>query len=268
MSCADDFEMVDERLRRVLTQYRESPKLLHWLRTYLRQVEIAAQSVCDLPSYFDLDTAVGDQLTLLGKRLGFPREHCVCIVQPVFGFDCGVTNELAGLNVLGFCVGVTWIDCADMGVSHVRIDDDDLYRKFLKVRRLQVNALFDLKHLNEAIREFWGQQAMVLDRRNGRVIIAPGRELTAAEKAVVQLYPRVMPVALGINVRFHFGDLYAFGFGEGWGGFCEGVAVEGEPILTVNDEPILAENGDPILAAAFGSGADWLCAIDVRPYNC
>lgn len=266
MECPADFEKVDERLRRVLTQYRESPKLIHLIRTYLRQVEIVEQAICDMPSFFDIRSAVGDQLTLIGKRLGFPRLHCVCNVQPVFGFDCG--NNSYGLSILGFCTEATWADCADLGISFITVSDDEIYRKFLMARRYQVMAYFDPDSLKAAVRELFGPQAMVMDRRNGRVVVAPGRDLTPTELAVIQLYPRAIPVALGIRLRFHFGPLRAFGFGEGWGGFCDGEGVDGLPLLTEDDQPILTEYDEPILSDKLGIGADWMCAVDVRPYEC
>ena len=53
-----DFELVEPRRNRILTQYRESPKLLHLIRTYLRQAEIVAQLACEVPEKFDLNIAM------------------------------------------------------------------------------------------------------------------------------------------------------------------------------------------------------------------
>ncbi|RIY00224.1 DUF2612 domain-containing protein [Aureimonas flava] len=266
MTCVDDFESVNPRLDRILTQYRESPKLIHLIRTQLRQVEMVAQAICDLPSFFDIDTAVGDQLTLLGKRLGFPREHCVCVTQPVFGFSCGDDD---GLQILGFCEGASWLDCGVLGVSYVTITDDELYRKFLRSRIYQTQAYFDTDSLKTVVRMFWGDQAMILDRNRGRVVVAPGRDLTAAEKAVLQLYPRVLPVPLGIGIRFHLYSVTAvFGFGTGWRGFCQGDVTPGDPILTEDDSPILTERDRPLLTDAVDTNPVWMCALDVKPYDC
>lgn len=266
--CRLDFEAVEERIDRVLTQYRESPKLLALMRTYLRQVEIVEQSICDLPFYFSLDNAVGDQLSLIGKRLGFPRTQCVCEVQPVFGFDCATATPLFDLQILGFCTDASWLDCTDVGVSEISVNEDGLYRKLLQVRVLQHLALFDLANLKAAVKILWGPTARVIDRGRGRVVVAPGRALTPSEETVVQLYPRVLPVGLGIRVRFHFGPTTVFGFGDGWGGFCDGEGVDGQPLLTVDDEEILTVDDEPLLTGNLGIGSDWMCEIDVRPYEC
>lgn len=260
-------ELVEPRLDRVLTQYRESPKLLHVMRTYLRQVEEAYTTICDLPSFFEIDTAIGDQLTIIGKRLGWPRKHCVCIVQPVFGFACEGVNF--DVPIVGFCENAIWEACGVFGVGDISIDDDEVYRGFLRARRYQMLAFYDIESLTEALQAIYGDAARVLDAGNGRVVLAPGRDLNEAEKALLQLVPRVLPVAPGIRQRFHFGpDLRVFGFGAGWGGFCD-VDYGPSLILTENDNEIETEDGTGWLATEnkFGD-APWMCEIDVKPYDC
>lgn len=263
MSCPEDFALVDVELGRLINQYREAPNLQFLMRTYLRQVEIIIQEACALPSFFDIDTAVGDQLTLIGKRMGWPRCHCVCTVQPVFGFEC---DGVSAYPITDFCdENGTWIDCDPFGVSEICINDDALYRKFLKVRAYQIEKRFDRAGLTEAIRIFWGSDAFILDDRGRQVVIAPARELTQAEQNIRQLYPRVLPVAPGIGVRFHFGTVFPVaGIGEGWGGLDE--ARTDSPVLADENGNVIAdENGNLI---ALTGGADWMCPVDVHPYDC
>ena len=264
--CPENDELVDERISRILTQYRESPKLIFLLRTYLKAVQDMHLQVCDLPSMFRIDDAIGDQLTILGKRLGWPRCHCVCDVQPVAGFDCeGVVNDYP---IDGFCdEGVTWVDCGNLGFGEICINDDELYRKFLKVRRYQMTSIFDIASLEECVRIFWGAQARVISSKDRRVVVGPGRELSNVELSVLQLYPRVLPVALGIEVRFHFSETKTAGFGEGWGGFCEPV-VDFANIITEDGFELVDENGNEIVTNPITKPAPWTCEIDVRPYDC
>ncbi len=72
-----------------------------------------------MPSYFDLQSAAGDQLTLIGKRMGFPRCHCVCNIQPVFGFFCD--GQSTSRPILGFCEDGSWDGCGEDGVSEICI---------------------------------------------------------------------------------------------------------------------------------------------------
>lgn len=266
MTCRDPQEMVKERLDRVLTQYRESPKLLWMIQSYLASAITAHQQICDLPEKLDIETATGDQLTMIGKRLGWPRCHCVCTSLPVFGFDCAPDDDMT--LIAGLCEdNSTWRGCADeFGVGELCINDDELYRKFLKVRRRQFLRLYHRESLEDAIKMFWGPQARILDAGHGRIVVAPGRELTGAEKGVLQLYPRVLPVQVGVQIRFHFGPtLNVFGFGEGWGELCD--AGQG-PLETEDNEPLETETGEELTTESSVFGSIWMCEIDVKPYSC
>nr|QIG67157.1 DUF2612 domain-containing structural protein [Rhizobium phage RHph_TM26] len=267
MSCVDESVLVEERMDRVLTQYRESPNLLFMIRTYLYQVTKIYSAICDMPSFFSLYSAVGDQLTLIGKRMGFPRCHCICDIPPVFGFACADQLSIEQ-QIMGFCEGVTWQSCTDADISEICVSDDEMYRKLLIARSYQMQSFYSHEDLTAALQVIFGPTARILDGGNGRVVLAPFRELTDDEVALMQVIPRVLPIAPGINVRWHFGTRIVFGFGFGWGGFCEEYLPDGEALLTEDGEVITDENDDPIMTGPLTQGADWMCEIDVKPYSC
>lgn len=267
MSCPADNELVEEQIDRILTQYRESPNLLFLLRTYLRQIEIVYQGVCELPEKFDIETAVGDQLTLIGKRIGWPRCHCVCYAKPVFGFKCGTYPT--SYPITGFCdTNSTWKDCDEAGLQTVCLEDDEVYRTFLKVRCYQMLAKFDRASLLVCIRMFFGDTAVILSAKNGRIVIAPGRALTNEEANIVQLYPRVLPVQPSIDIRFHFGALPVFGFGEGWEGFCEPLYPDGAFLVDEDGNFLVDESDNFIRTGQITRSGVWMCATDVHAYDC
>lgn len=298
--------LIESEIDRILTQYRESPNLLHVMRTFLGQVLQVANAADVMPSFFDIDSAVGDQLTFLGKRLGFPRCHCVCAVQPVFGFVCN-DGTYVEYPVVGLCDDTsTWVNCGVFGVSDVCLDNDEIYRSFLKVRRHQILNNYDLASLTESVKLLWGPTAVVMDAGVLRVVVAPGRSLTAGEQSLLQLYARVLPLAPGVEMRYHFGEIRVFGFGEGWGGleetsieetetsvayqrtgkifgfceetdpvlggFCEVWDAEGLPIITgTNDsgdnEYLVTEDDEQITTGPLTSHASWLCRKSA-PWMC
>lgn len=234
--CPEEGALVEQEIDRVLTQYRESPNLLGVIRTYLQHVEDALRSICVIPDYFDLDTAVGDQLTLLGKRLGFPRCHCVCTIPPVFGFSC--EGAYTGpYQIVGFCDDEgTWLGCRETGTSTLCLDDDEVYRSILKARRYQVLGLYDENSLLAAAQHIWGETAQIVSLGGGQVVVSPGRALTTEEALVRPVAFRALPIAPGIKVLTSSASGPIFGFGEGWFGFCE--------------------------------DAVWLCPADPYPYDC
>lgn len=259
--------LIEQEIDRVNTKYRESPKLLHMLRTYLSKVTEPLLAVQAIPSFFDILSAQGEQLTFIGERLGWGRCHCICNTQPVFGFDC--TGVPTGQIISGFCdESVSWEDCGPFGTSDLCITSDDVYRKFLLVRRYQMLSLYDLESLTTSLKIFFGDTAFILEAGNRRVVIAFGRELTTTEQALLQLYPRVLPVAPGITIRFHFGPVEVFGFGEGWGGFCEEFEPNGTPLAITGDDVLVTEDGEEIWTGPLTQDAPWMCEITANPYGC
>lgn len=216
--------LVEPRIDEVLTQYRESPKLLGVLRAYLGKLEGIASTLASMFDYFDLDTAVGDQLTIIGRILGFPRCHCVCEIGPVIGYLTGHDGTYSGpYDLAGYCEPASsFVNCTPLGNSMLCVSDDEAYRAILKARRYQMLGLYDIESLGEAIQTIWGPTAQITDSTVGEVVVTPGRALTDYETSLLQIVFRALPIAPGIKAMIHFGLGPIAGYGEGWGGYCSG----------------------------------------------
>ena len=262
MTSPEPGTLVEAEVDRVLTQYRESPKLLAMIRAYLADVEAAALAICVTPDAFDIDTATGDQLTIIGKWLGWPREHCRGARNAAFGFEkagCVACEQDDDPIVGGFCSD--WGGCAGSDYRAYTFLDDDLYRRFLKARAVQLAGDFHRETLTAAIRALFGAStAMIVRERPGAVTVTLGRPIKPGERQILHLYRDVLPIAPGIKpaIKGHgFAaayepkrivpeetartttdgdfrvlvenesetfDIYTkpFGFGGGLGGFCDG----------------------------------------------
>jgi hypothetical protein len=226
-------DFTGDELGKLATQYREAEKFIGLTKSHLDEIQDAARVVCDIAARFDILTAVGEQLTFVGKRLGWPREHCVCVTLPVLGFVC--TSPLPGIQIpiAGNCEGASWLACGATGEGKVSLDDDAVYRRFLLARRYQMLGLYDIASLQAACREMWGSSAVVHDGQRGTAVVAPGRVLTAYETSILPLMLRVLPFAPGIRPNVHFGAAPVLGFGAGWAGNCVG----GAPLCPVYVNP-------------------------------
>ena len=214
--------LTDDALGKVATEYREAERFIGLITSHLEEIELASRAICAIPNYFDILTARGEQLTFIGKRLGWPRLHCVCVTLPVLGFawPTGTAPPLSP-PVAGNCEGASWLACGATGEGEISLDDDDLYRRFLFVRRYQMMSLYDIASLQTCVKTMWGAAATVHDGARGTVVIAPGRALSSYETDILPVALRVMPVAPGIRAMINFGNSPILGFGEGWAGNCE-----------------------------------------------
>lgn len=263
MECPEKSAFVEERIDRILTQYRESPNLLAIIRQDLEQIADAVVETCEIPSKFDILDATGDQLTIIGRQLGWPRCHCICVPVPVFGFSCGVTNPnrpIGGFactgidgNILTFddvddvdyimtfdgetggefiltdnqrdaTPGADWVNCSSAGTGDICLSDDEVYRSYLLARRYQIRQLWGIDSLSASVQHIWGASASVTNLGGARVAISPGRALTALEMIQLPVAFRVLPLAPGITPYINYQTGKVFGFGAGWGGLCEGAS--------------------------------------------
>lgn len=266
LSCPNPEALIEDAVDKVLTQYRESPNLLALLRALLNEPATLVETVCRIPEHFDLDTAKGEQLTIIGKWLGWPRCHCAGRRKTYFGFECepmtafalaldGAGAEClavpsdsagtAGLDCLGgftgtplceiplnpvggFCDEAITFDCGGPEFEEFCFEDDELYRRFLKVRRYQLLNDFRRSTLTESLQELFGAKAFIARERPGVITASAGRPLTGEERATLHLFQQVTPVAPGVRIEIvgQVEDIPFFGFGAGWGGLCESIWLQ------------------------------------------
>lgn len=214
--------LVDAELGKIATEYREAEKLIGYMTAVLGEVEAAALAILAIPEAFDLDIAVGEQLTFIGKRMGFPRCHCACVSPPLYGFETDGSGNTANplFTLRGPCESATWLKCGEVGDGSICIDDDTAYRGHLRARRYQMMGLFDIQSLGAAIRHIWGDAAWIPRSGNGEVTLAPGRALTADETARLPVTLRVLSIAPGMTISVWLPTDPVLGFGAGWVGAC------------------------------------------------
>jgi hypothetical protein len=219
VTCPAPGALVEKGIDRLGTKYREATKLNAYLRTHLEQIDALIIDLCGLPEQFDLDTAVGDQLTIIGKWLGYPRRHPHGRLRPVFGFEPEPSEGILITPVVGFDDN-PWDDADGPRFLPYLFEDDDLFRIHLRLRVMQVTHQFAQADLLAAIRSLWGEDAYVLEGfQPGTVIVAPNRILTSEEQAMLPVSVGVLPIVPGMKRAVYLELSVPFGFKTGWGPF-------------------------------------------------
>lgn len=114
----------EEYLNLITSAWRDKPK-------YIAMVDIAAEFYsylqdlnAELIAKFDVDTAVGQQLDVIGEWVGISRNVAIPVPGVFFSWDG--TNEF-----LGWDFGI-WQD--DTNDTDVTVLPDDVYRNFVKAK--------------------------------------------------------------------------------------------------------------------------------------
>jgi hypothetical protein len=108
---------------RVTSQHRDKPKFMASLTAVLQPLADMRDLVMGLPASFDLDTAVGAQLDVVGLWVGVGRALAIPITDVFFAFDT------AGV---GWDEGSWWSPGDD--TTHLYNLPDDQYRTLLRAK--------------------------------------------------------------------------------------------------------------------------------------
>lgn len=253
-------EMVEERIDRVWTQYRESPNLLGVTRAALNELADVAERGDAISTAFDIDTSSAEQLTIIGGWLGWPRTHCQGSKAKVFGFSCPDDDCSVGYPVLGFCEGARFA-CKDARSEEFTFEDDALYRQFLKARVVSINAArslqFTRQDLIDAAGVLFGSEVVIVREGRGKLILCLTRFFTPQELQILHLAREVLPVPPGVALTWAHCDGAVFGVGEGWGLLCT------SSFYTVIKDPLDRAPRTDI----FGFCDDWAGFCDGRFYS-
>lgn len=116
----------------ILTQYREATNLVAYTKAFLKESDEIEEVLRQLLDERFIDTAVGDQLDILGVIVGLPRTSAEYISNPFFGFLTAIGARTYS-TLAAPSTGGTWRTLADPD-SLPQILDDDVYRGFLKAK--------------------------------------------------------------------------------------------------------------------------------------
>lgn len=214
-------DMVEARLRRCFTQYRESPNLIHIWTTYLTKLAEVAVRGQEIADAFNID-AEGHQLDVVGKLLGWPRKHCDGARVVAFGYacddDCAVSYPVAG-----YCEGARYV-CDGFMFTEYNFSDDDEYRRWLIARQAGLYAEdthdYTRDLLQASASALWGDNVLIVEESPGTIVLCLTRYFTQSELTILHLAARVLPIAPGVDLRWAHCDGPPFGYGEGWGEVC------------------------------------------------
>ena len=224
---------IDERIDKLLTQYRESENLKALIRHDMKAMGAVLAEALDLPSRFSIATAVGEQLTFVGKRMGMQRTHCVCTDPLVFGYPYPDDHPLAAREngpIVGYDEGGVFDGWQSYGSTDLTLYDDETFRSYLYARAYQILNMDDIASIQAAARHIWGDQTLALDMGNARVCIVPLRLLSAEERRQVPVAFRILPIAIGVAGHMHYGDRVPFGYGAGWDHYDDGPYLNPERV--------------------------------------
>jgi hypothetical protein len=197
-------QVLDYYTSKLIVQYRTKPNALATIEL------LANLAFCDglmevEPTCFDLETAVGAQLDILGRIVGVPRE--------VYGLDLehtffNFTRYIAEPTSIGFGRYADDPYSADLfwrynflNSAVYTLTDVELLT-LIKLKIILNNIYSSFKNLKEAIYDFFGSDIDVMDNKDMTLTYNIKTELTNAGAAAVFLGLLAKPAGVGLIVNY------------------------------------------------------------------
>jgi hypothetical protein len=185
---------INDYLDRVPAEHRDKPKFIATLTNILQPNVQLNTLLRDAAKYYDLDTAVGAQLTVDGEWIGRNRQIQVPVKKPWFSFD--------DTEAKGWDAGI-WFGAYDNEYGIVNADDD-AYRLLLRLHVLLNSWDGTTESLKEGFKNILPNCSFAIDDNCDMTadIDVNITQLSPTEQEIVsQTLTKFKPVGVTINFR-------------------------------------------------------------------
>lgn len=149
-------------LNLLILQYRDSPKASETIKANITKYEELYNVILQFEEAFDIDTAVGVQLDILGKIVGISRIIPDVIPKVYFGFDNNIVNSAGFGDAPFFRLG-------DSLLTDTQLNDYD-YRFFIKAKIAKnvvtAKMIDDNLSIQDAIMFMFGNSSYITDNQD------------------------------------------------------------------------------------------------------
>lgn len=192
---------------RLIYQYRDKLRARETIALYTKQM-VADDVAREVQDAFNIDTAVGVQLDILGAYIGVPRN--IGDVLPDTGQYFGFADYTGSVNKNGMAdyentfIGAGALVYLYQYAQGVPSDlDDDQYRLILKLQIITNTSDGSLYSLQVALHGFLGGTITVVDAQDMNLVYAMYEFPSVSLTVLRRFLPRLLTFGIGVVVVSH-----------------------------------------------------------------
>ena len=197
---------------RLATQYRDSLKLIAYIKALLYEADTLESVLRDLLEKRWIETAVGVNLDILGSIVGQSREFIDAEVFDYFGFaDNPIAQSFGTLSDIGIGGRFRALGEETQGI---RLLTDDEYRIFIKARILRNSTSSTPEEIITQFRFLFDSPIIVIrEGLKASYEISIGRRLSLNEKSILlqtNIVPKTAGASVSYTTEFDSDDFFSF----------------------------------------------------------
>lgn len=184
---------------RLATQFKNSTKLIAYLRVLLNEADTIEQVLHDILNKRWIDTAEGEQLDILGSIVGQSREFIDAEIFSYFGFGGNAQSQSFG-TLLDISKGGRWRSLGE-AITGKRFLSDNEYRVFIRAKIIRNKTRSTPEDIIAQLLFVWPAPQILFNDGDTFYEVSVGRKLTLNEKAII-LYTDIIPKTVGVSVSY------------------------------------------------------------------
>ena len=197
---------------RLATQYRDSIKLIGYIKALLYEADTLESVFKDLLEKRWIETATGVNLDILGSIVGQTREFIDAEIFDYFGFaDNPIAQSFGTLSDVGIGGRFRILGEATQGI---RLLTDDEYRVFIKARILRNSTSSTPEEIIAQLRFLFDSPVILIrEGLEASYEISIGRRLSLNEKSIISqtdIVPKTAGVSASYITEFDSNDFFSF----------------------------------------------------------
>ena len=197
---------------RLATQYRDSLKLIAYIKALLYEADTLESVLRDLLENRWIETAVGVNLDILGSIVGQSREFIDAEIFDYFGFaDNPIAQSFGTLSDVGIGGRFRAVGEATQGI---RLLADDEYRVFIKARILRNSTSSTPEEIITQFRFLFDSPIVIIrEGLKASYEISIGRRLSLNEKSIISqtnIVPKTAGASASYVTEFDSNDFFSF----------------------------------------------------------
>jgi len=197
---------------RLATQYRDSIKLIAYIKSLLYEADTLEQVFKDLLEKRWVETATGVNLDIIGSIVGQTREFIDAEIFEYFGFaDNPIAQSFGTLSDTG--IGGRFRAVGEE-TTGIRLLTDDEYRVFIKARIVRNSTSSTPEEIISQLRYLFDSPLiLIVEGLEASYEISIGRRLTLNEKSIISqtnIVPKTAGVSSNYVTEFDGEDFFSF----------------------------------------------------------
>jgi hypothetical protein len=211
--------LIEYYVNLLIIQYNNQPKARATIAAVVNEI-VASGIFFDIRDGYNVDTAVGVQLDVIGKYVGVNRFYQSQDITGInFGFSDAFSSEPVGTTGYAsvadfFSKEGTYLSASDIIGNGFQLSDDD-YRILIKLKILLNNSNFSDESIDSALFRIFGATLYAVDNYNMSMEYFTDSDLSLIVR--VALSKNLLPAPMGVRINNVIEENIYFGYSNASG---------------------------------------------------